>query len=199
MNIIFKILIVCIILIVFFYLLSKIIIITYLRIIDNRVTKTVNKKLKKISNLKFNKLKYDLNDALFSNNTTNVKEKKEKVVKKVCLNHEECLKNKKKFCKYGRTNYIHPINLNPYDKKLYCKNIQHNFTLQDYVNWLHLHKDDIKDLSYQHANNLRKVLNDDCDINIPKNELNLKKIKDTSNVKSNISSYNKHNDYYSIQ
>ena len=89
--------------------------------------------------------------------------------KDYCLNHNDCIKNKGGLCKHGICNYIHPSNLNSFDKKIFMNQIQPNFTKQDYINWLMCHKDEkcINKLSYTNHKNLNKILDGQSNIRIP--------------------------------
>lgn len=60
-------------------------------------------------------------------------------------------------CEYGPTNYPDPKNMSRIDSDLFKYNYPKNMTLQDYINWLMLYKDDITELSYDHLINLRKI------------------------------------------
>jgi hypothetical protein len=61
-------------------------------------------------------------------------------------------------CNYGSTNYPDPRNMSPIDKKIFQVKYPSNLTLQDYVNWLLLNKDNKKNLCYEHLKNLEKLI-----------------------------------------
>ena len=66
-----------------------------------------------------------------------------------------------KSVKYGRTNYPDPETMNAFDKKIFKSFYQDGMTLQDYVNWLHLHSEDgnnIK-LPYEHMKYYNEIKN----------------------------------------
>lgn len=173
MNII-KIIILLISLIIFVYIVCKIIVSTVLilnknkmelkNIIEIEQNNIKNEKYKKIQQIKNNKLnKFKIMNILFPKNLI----KKKKIKKNICLNHEKCLKNNKKNCKYNLTNYIHPYHLSEFDKKIFMLQRQPNFTLQDYVNWLLCYKHTKYKLNYMDYKNLDKILNNNSDISIP--------------------------------
>ena len=58
-----------------------------------------------------------------------------------CLDHEKCKSGNTVICNYGITNYAHPNDMSPIDKKIFMLNYSGNFTMQDYVNWLLCFKD----------------------------------------------------------
>jgi len=76
---------------------------------------------------------------------------------KVCfLNHNHVEKN----CRdYGACNHLHPSRMSKMDKHVFKTNYPKNMTLQDYVNWLWLHKNDgHRDrLTKDHLTNLEKL------------------------------------------
>lgn len=61
-------------------------------------------------------------------------------------------------CTYGRTNYEHPDAMARLDRNVFKQFFQQNFTLQDYVNWLHLYVDSRDELDYVHLRNLDKIM-----------------------------------------
>jgi len=91
--------------------------------------------------------------------------KKGKDIENVCiLDHVHLENNGKRkrsewreFCNYGITNYPDPKTLKPFEKQLFKLNYSNSFTLQDYINWLWLFKDDDSGLTYIHARNLKKL------------------------------------------
>lgn len=74
-----------------------------------------------------------------------------------CLDHEKCKSGDTVVCNYGMTNYAHPYDMSPIDKKIYMLNYSGNFTMQDYVNWLLCFKDKKNELPYNHLKNLNKI------------------------------------------
>ena len=77
------------------------------------------------------------------------------------IDSSQCLQdhdhNEAPICEYGPTNYPNPQNMSQIDRDLFKYNYPSNMTLQDYINWLMLYKDDITELSYDHLVNLRKI------------------------------------------
>jgi hypothetical protein len=65
----------------------------------------------------------------------------------------------KMFCNYGVTNFSDPRTMNDFERRLYKLNYSNQFTLQDYINWLWLHKDpkDQESLTYVHLRNLKRL------------------------------------------
>lgn len=76
-----------------------------------------------------------------------------------------------KQCQYGQMNYPDPYLMSPIDKRFFKYNFQNNFTLQDYINWLWLHKNTEEDLPYEHLKNLMKIKRGDKIKNISKIKL----------------------------
>jgi len=76
-----------------------------------------------------------------------------------CLNHDKCKSGKTVICDYGLTNYAHPYDMSPIDKKIFMLNYSENFTIQDYINWLKCFKDNKNELPYNHLKNLNKIEN----------------------------------------
>jgi hypothetical protein len=68
------------------------------------------------------------------------------------------LKVDKKFQTYGPTNYQDPNDMTEQQKLSFKLSYPNNMTLQDYVNWLMLYKDEEKNLSKEHVVNLQKLL-----------------------------------------
>ena len=62
------------------------------------------------------------------------------------------------FQDYGTTNYIEPKNMTESQKDLHKQSFPNNMTLQDYVNWLLLNRDNIHDLNHIHTTNLQNLL-----------------------------------------
>ena len=75
-----------------------------------------------------------------------------------------CFEQNCKNCKegtcymYGPTNYPNPNEMTPVELSVFKNNYPKNMTLQDYVNWLWLHKNSQDELSYDHLRNLNKLL-----------------------------------------
>lgn len=67
----------------------------------------------------------------------------------------------KEFQTYGPTNYQDPNDMTEQQKLSFKFSYPNNMTLQDYVNWLILHKNEQKNLSKEHVVNLQKLLNGD--------------------------------------
>lgn len=65
--------------------------------------------------------------------------------------------HKKYMCTYGKTNYLHPEELDPVNRRIFKYNYLPNMTLQDYINWLQLYKKDADKLCYEHYKNLKKL------------------------------------------
>lgn len=78
----------------------------------------------------------------------------------VCYQLHEHHSNGKN-CTYGRTNYPDPSTMNAFDKKIFKSFYQDGMTLQDYVNWLHLHGQDGKKikLPYEHIKYYNEIKN----------------------------------------
>ena len=170
---IIKTIIICFILLIFIYLVSKILIGTH-TIITTKDNNNIKDRIDKI-NIKnkayniFNKIKSDKNNK--DNNYKNKRNIFKDFNKRVCIDHDNCIKNNKKYCTYGISNFIHPYYLNNIDKMIFMNTIQSNFTKQDYINWLNCYKNDkskIKKLSYYNHKNLIKIKNNDYNITIPK-------------------------------
>jgi hypothetical protein len=84
-----------------------------------------------------------------------------KNVEPICIRyhkHNPRISYGKDRCTYGRTNYDHPDDMQTLDKNIFKQFFQDNFTLQDYVNWLHLYVDNNSDLDYMHVRNLNKIM-----------------------------------------
>ena len=63
-------------------------------------------------------------------------------------------------CTYGPSNFMNPQKMNTVDMEFFKRTYRPiDMTLQDYVNWLWLYKDDRKSLPYEHLKNLIKLSN----------------------------------------
>ena len=184
MNIIIKIILICIILLIFVYLISKIFIGTH-NIIINKDNLNIQTKINKINKINTKNKAYNIFEKIKANkiiknmnNNLNKKNIFSIFNKRICLNHDECIKNKVRYCTYGLTNYIHPYYLSNFDKRIFMSKIQMNFTKQDYINWLNCYKNDkskIKNLSYTNHKNLKKLINKDTDFKIPSSKIKKQK------------------------
>ena len=86
--------------------------------------------------------------------TSQIQQEKMIQMNDVCLMQHD---HKKYMCHYGRTNYMNPADLDPVNQRIYKYNYFQNMTLQDYINWLQLWKDDGEKLTYEHFKNLEKL------------------------------------------
>ena len=86
---------------------------------------------------------------------------------KFCKKNESTIQNitndnkvtiDKKFQTYGPTNYQDPNDMSQEQRLSFKYSYPNNMTLQDYVNWLMLYKDEPKNLSKEHVINLQKLL-----------------------------------------
>ena len=185
MNIIKKILYICIIITIFVYLISVIISSSYITVnkkiynqqLKDNYENELKKAIKKLLNFNLNTNSNNKNNKNSKNNSNNTKSNvienyansynpPKRINPNLCLNHHECIKNKVKFCNYGLTNYIYPEHLSKLDKKIFMSKIHKNFTKQDYINWLNCFRNDTDKLNYWHYNNLLKIKNNDYEINI---------------------------------
>ena len=66
--------------------------------------------------------------------------------------------NNTKFQMYGPTNYLDPKDMTNEERISYKNTYPSNMTLQDYVNWLLLYKNEQQYLSLEHVKNLKKIL-----------------------------------------
>ena len=66
--------------------------------------------------------------------------------------------NNDKFQMYGPTNYLDPKDMTSEERLSYKNTYPSNMTLQDYVNWLLLYKNEQQYLSVEHVKNLKKIL-----------------------------------------
>ena len=66
--------------------------------------------------------------------------------------------NNSKFQMYGPTNYLDPKDMTNEERLSYKNTYPSNMTLQDYVNWLLLYKNEQQYLSLEHVKNLKKIL-----------------------------------------
>jgi hypothetical protein len=73
-------------------------------------------------------------------------------------NTNKNLKIDKKFQTYGPTNYQDPNDMGQEQRLSFKYSYPNNMTLQDYVNWLMLYKDEQKNISKEHVVNLQKLL-----------------------------------------
>lgn len=97
------------------------------------------------NNLNSNKIKENLN----------IQNKKEDL--KIENTEEHLNKNEILFQDYGTTNYIHPNNMTKSQIEQHKQNYPKNMTLQDYVNWLLLNRDNINNLEHIHTVNLQDL------------------------------------------
>tara|TARA_B100001248_G_scaffold248043_1_gene220002 strand:- start:1889 stop:2590 length:702 start_codon:yes stop_codon:yes gene_type:complete len=74
------------------------------------------------------------------------------------ITNENKVKIDKKFQTYGPTNYQDPNDMTQEQRLSFKYSYPNNMTLQDYVNWLILYKDEQKNLSKEHVINLQKLL-----------------------------------------
>lgn len=73
-------------------------------------------------------------------------------------NDNICIKNHvHKGCNYGVTNYQDPKDMSYLDRNLFKISYPKNLTLQDYVNWLWIYKNEPSKLSEEHLNNFNKI------------------------------------------
>lgn len=113
----------------------------------------------KVSNNLENKLNSKLNIIQNKNDINYEKEyceDKTKNIQDITYNYD--LKVDKKFQTYGPTNYQDPNDMSQEQKLSFKFSYPNNMTLQDYINWLMLHKDEQKNLSEEHVVNLQKLL-----------------------------------------
>lgn len=108
----------------------------------------------------------NFDNHLFSENQKELEHKNEPVKYEMLQpdifkkNENICIKNHiHKGCNYGVTNYQDPKDMSYLDKELFKNSYPKNLTLQDYVNWLWLYKNNSKDLSKEHFNNFIKIKN----------------------------------------
>jgi hypothetical protein len=62
-----------------------------------------------------------------------------------------------KNCFYGITNYADPKDMSEMDYNIFHLNYPSNMTLQDYVNWLYCYSEKEDELPYNHLKNLKKL------------------------------------------
>ena len=175
MNII-KLIIILLIIVIFLYIVSKIITSTVIILNKNKLNLENIMKINKDKILYGNNVKLknkkikENNKKIYNllNKHFDFKDDKKVINNSICLNHEECIKNKNNSCNYGLTNYIYPDHLSDFDKKIFMMNKQDNFTLQDYINWLSCYKNNKNDLRYCDFKNLLKIENNDSNIKMPK-------------------------------
>ena len=60
-------------------------------------------------------------------------------------------------CTYGPTNYQNPKDMNERDRMIFKGSYPENMTLQDYINWLWLYKNDNSGLTIDHRKNLESL------------------------------------------
>ena len=73
-------------------------------------------------------------------------------------NKYDMIKIDKKFQTYGSTNHQDPNDMSQEQQISFKYSYPNNMTLQDYVNWLLLYKDEQRNLSKEHVINLQKLL-----------------------------------------
>lgn len=74
--------------------------------------------------------------------------------------NEQCMvkSNQYSMCHYGPTNYKDPLDMTDKERKQYMKKYRKNMTLQDYINWLLLFRDNPYCLNEVHFKNLKTVV-----------------------------------------
>lgn len=77
------------------------------------------------------------------------------------------LKDKVLFQDYGPTNYIDPRNMTELQKENHKNYFPKNMTLQDYVNWLLLNRDNINNLEHIHTINLQNLFKNKRILEVP--------------------------------
>lgn len=107
------------------------------------------------NNLSINKIKQNLNIQNKKEHLKMEKTKKEDL--KMENTKEHLNKNEILFQDYGTTNYIHPNNMTKSQIEQHKQNYPKNMTLQDYVNWLLLNRDNIDNLEHIHTVNLQDL------------------------------------------
>lgn len=85
-----------------------------------------------------------------------IQQEKLEQMNRVCMYQHD---HNKYLCTYGKTNYINPSELDPINRRLFQYNYFPNMTLQDYINWLWLYKNESEKLCYEHFRNLEKLKN----------------------------------------
>lgn len=80
--------------------------------------------------------------------------------KNICKSDHKCycVVGTGDFCQLGSTNFKNPKAMTPEELKSFKENYsKEKFSLQDYKNWLLLHKDNPKELSQDHLSNLNNI------------------------------------------
>lgn len=77
----------------------------------------------------------------------------------VCLKNNkcQCTTGTGTFCQNGPTNYPDPKDMSETDRKIFKITYPRNMTLQDYINWLWLYKEDPDDLTIEHRKNFEAI------------------------------------------
>lgn len=82
--------------------------------------------------------------------------------KNVCKSDKtcQCVEGTGDFCHIGPTNYKDPADMSHNEREAFKKSYRKNFTLQDYINWLKLYRDDndYLRLREEHRINYKKLL-----------------------------------------
>jgi len=86
--------------------------------------------------------------------TSQIQQEYKEQMNRVCIFRHD---HKKYLCQYGQTNYLNPQELDPINRRLYQYNYFPNMTLQDYINWLWLYREESGKLCYEHYRNLAKL------------------------------------------
>ncbi len=102
------------------------------------------------------------NNLTNNNETNNKKDNNEidnnQTINNVKVNNQTDDYNNSKFQMYGPTNYLDPKDMTNEERLSYKNTYPSNMTLQDYVNWLLLYKNEQQYLSIEHVKNLKKIL-----------------------------------------